>query len=677
MGGYRIEARIGRGGMGVVYRATHMALDKQVALKLIAEELAEDEGFRERFRREPKLAASIDHPNVIPVLDAGEAGERLFVAMRYVAGSDLRSLIADEGRLEPERAARIVAQVADALDAAHELGLVHRDVKPANVLIEDRYGREHVYLTDFGLTKGGEGATALTKTGQWVGTPDYVAPEQIHGGMLDRRTDIYALGAVLYHALCGQPPYGRETEVAKIYAHLSKPPPELPADVNASPELQATIRRAMAKEPGERYPTAGELGRDALAAAGERLPSEAAAPTVPAEPPGPTVAADAGTAPGETVAAPDKTAIPAAGTAPGETVAMPGEAAIADTGTAPRETAAMPGEAAVLPPRLAPSGIQRLLGNRRAVGVIAVLATGAFAAAGFLIGNSSGDGDTSAASFSNSHSSDALELDFPDDWGVRSQAVRVPGITFSNQISLATGGKGNRAGLVAGQVDAAGPRLLPDGFLERLGPKSPSGKRVKLGDLEALRYPNLRPKGYDGKLTLFTVPTTEGVATTACAAPAGTSESVTDECEQIATTLRLLKGQPFPLEPDERYANTLNREIHALNEARNTKLTQAGDAKKPDDQATSLSGLAQSYGDAAKRLRGTRASPAVQPANDAIVGALGAGRDAYTKMASAARSDSKGSYNAGRADAGRADAKLKAALKRLRALGYKVNEEKP
>ena len=249
VGGYRIEQQIGRGGMGVVFLATHMALDKRVALKVIAEELAEDEGFRERFRREPKLAASIDHPNVIPVFDAGEDEDQLFVAMRYVDGSDLRTVIADEGRLKPERAARIVAQVAEALDAAHELGLVHRDVKPANVLIENRRGEEHVYLTDFGLTKGGEGSAALTKTGQWVGTPDYVAPEQIHGGVLDRRTDIYSLGGVLYHTLAGHPPYGRETEVAKIYAHLSKPPPELPDDVDASPELRAVIRRAMAKEP--------------------------------------------------------------------------------------------------------------------------------------------------------------------------------------------------------------------------------------------------------------------------------------------------------------------------------------------------------------------------------------------------------------------------------------------
>ncbi len=264
IGGYRVEEPIGRGGMGIVYRATHIALRKPVALKLITEELAEDEGFQERFRREPQLAASIDHPNVIQVFDAGEDDGRLFVAMRLIDGTDLGAEIAREGRLDPERAARIVSQVAEGLDAAHELNLVHRDVKPANILLENRRGKEYVYLTDFGLTKSGESVGGVTKTGQWLGTPDYVAPEQIEGRELDPRADVYALGAVLYHALAGKPPYGSESEVAKIYAHLSKPLPPLD---DVSPELVATIQRAMAKDPADRYPTAGEFGREALAAA--------------------------------------------------------------------------------------------------------------------------------------------------------------------------------------------------------------------------------------------------------------------------------------------------------------------------------------------------------------------------------------------------------------------------
>ena len=295
IGNYRIEEQIGKGGMGVVYAATHLGLDRRVALKLIAEDFSEDEGFRERFRREPRVAASIDHDNVVPVFDAGEAEGQLYVAMRLIEGSDLGTILKQERKLDPERAASIVAQVADALEAAHARGLVHRDVKPANVLIEQRDGHDHAYLTDFGITKAGGGSIGLTRTGDWVGTADYVAPEQIEGGSIDQRTDIYALGAVLYHALSGEAPYASESEVAKIYAHLSKPvPPISEKRKDVSPELEATIRRAMAKKPGERYEAAGEFGREALSAArGDDKLSRAtrklvgAAPAAAAPPPAP------------------------------------------------------------------------------------------------------------------------------------------------------------------------------------------------------------------------------------------------------------------------------------------------------------------------------------------------------------------------------------------------------
>jgi tRNA A-37 threonylcarbamoyl transferase component Bud32 len=660
VGGYRIEERIGRGGMGVVFLATHMALDKRVALKVIAEELAEDEGFRERFRREPKLAASIDHPNVIPVFDAGEEDEQLFVAMRYVEGSDLRSVIANEGRLDPKRAARVVAQVAEALDAAHDLGLVHRDVKPGNVLIEKRNGTEHVYLTDFGLTKGGEGSAALTKTGQWVGTPDYVAPEQIHGGTLDRRTDIYALGGVLYHSLAGQPPYGREAEVAKIYAHLSKPPPELPDDVDASPELRATIRRAMAKEASERYATAGELGHEALASVGierGKLSSETAALTVPAEVPGETVAA-----PGETVAAPGATA--AAGV--GKTAASAGATAAAGKGaTVPADT-----PPTAIQPR-API-MERLRGMERST-LVALGALGAvvLAGVGFMLGNSGGGG-TDAASFGNSTSAGTLELSFPSGWERTSQGAQIPGMTFNNPINLTPTGGEDGTSLVAGQVDATGPSLLPASFLPSVGGEPPRDDAVELGDLEAYRYADLQPTGFDGQLTVFTVPTTAGVATVACSQPSGAAGSVSDECEQIASTLNLAGAKPFPLGPDEQYASALNKSISGLNSAREARFKNLREAKTQDAQASALDGLAQAYGNAAKPLNGIELSPAVQPANTGIVAALNKGEGAYSSMADAARANDSGGYNSAKTDAQRAEAQLKAALNQLADLGYEV-----
>jgi hypothetical protein len=282
--GFVIEAVAGRGGMGVVYRARQQRPDRIVALKVIAFELAQDPKFRARFRRESAIAAQIEHPNVIPVHAVGEAGGILYIAMRFVAGIDLRSLLANEGRLAPRRAAAIADQVAQALDAAHAHGLVHRDVKPANILIAPGAGREHVYLSDFGLSRHIEGSHGLTGTGAFLGTIDYVAPEQARGDRVDARTDVYSLGCVLFQALTGTVPYPMDNDLAKLYAHDSKPPPsalERLPDLPAA--LDPVLARAMAKAPEDRYQSAGDLGRAALAAAAGRAaeaPAPALAPTL-------------------------------------------------------------------------------------------------------------------------------------------------------------------------------------------------------------------------------------------------------------------------------------------------------------------------------------------------------------------------------------------------------------
>ena len=270
LGDFRIEHEVGRGGMGVVYRATQVALDRPVALKVIAPELAGRDGFRERFVRESRLAASLDHPNVIPVYAAGEHDTVLYIAMGYVEGTDLRALISRAGALQPQRAAAVAAQVASALDAAHERGLVHRGVKPGNILVTPRRGGEHVYLTDFGLTKRVASDSGLTASGEWVGTLDYVAPEQVRGDTVDGRADIYSLGCVLYESLTGHVPFPRENDLAKLWAHIADPAPLATDVVPETPAgLAATAKRAMAKDPGERFATAGELGEAALAAAGD------------------------------------------------------------------------------------------------------------------------------------------------------------------------------------------------------------------------------------------------------------------------------------------------------------------------------------------------------------------------------------------------------------------------
>jgi sugar lactone lactonase YvrE len=263
--GHRIESQVGRGGMGVVYRARQLELDRVVALKVIAPELLEDAQIRERFVREARTAASIDHPNVIPLHYVGEEGGVAYLAMRFVDGDDVRSLVRLHGVLEPERAAEITAQAGAALDAIHAAGFVHRDVKPANLLLA---AGDHVYVTDFGLAKQVLTHSGATRSGHWVGTLDYVAPEQIRGGRIDARADVYALGGVLHFMLTAHIPFDRDSDEAKMWAHLSDPPP-LPTRLR--PELSAAfdevVGRAMAKEPDARQPSAGDLGRAACAAA--------------------------------------------------------------------------------------------------------------------------------------------------------------------------------------------------------------------------------------------------------------------------------------------------------------------------------------------------------------------------------------------------------------------------
>jgi DNA-binding beta-propeller fold protein YncE len=238
-GGYRIDGLIARGGMGVVYRATHLALDRSVALKVIARELAGKEGFRDRFLRESRLAARLDHPNVVPIFDAREEDGELIVAMRLVEGGDLRKLIDREGPLPPPRALDLLAGVAEALDAAHAAGIVHRDVKPHNILVEG----DHAYLSDFGLAKAVEDSGVLSGTSV-VGTVEYMSPEQWRGEGVGPAADVYSLGCVLYEALTGIVPYARQAADTE---------PEIPEG------LEAVIERAVAKDPAERYPTAGEL----------------------------------------------------------------------------------------------------------------------------------------------------------------------------------------------------------------------------------------------------------------------------------------------------------------------------------------------------------------------------------------------------------------------------------
>ena len=301
VGGYRIESLLGRGGMAAVYLAEDSRLKRKVALKILSPELAADDAFRRRFVDESEQLAAVDHPNIIPVYEAGQDEGHLFIAMRYVDSTDLKELIASEGPLLPERAISIVAQVAGALDAAHAKGLVHRDVKPANVLVavgSGGDGSDHAYLSDFGLTKRTQETSGLTKTGFLMGTIDYVAPEQISGSGVDGRTDQYALACVLFQCLTGRTPYPRDDDAAVLYSHLSEPPPSVTGtDPGLPPTIDAVLAKGMAKERDDRYASCLEFARAArnalLSPSGEATvePSAAATPDVPSATSRPVIAA--------------------------------------------------------------------------------------------------------------------------------------------------------------------------------------------------------------------------------------------------------------------------------------------------------------------------------------------------------------------------------------------------
>jgi hypothetical protein len=302
--GYRIERRVGAGGMGVVYEALEPALDRRVALKLIATDAARDATFRERFETESRIAARVEHPNLVPIYAVGEQEGVPFLAMRLMTGPNLGELIASLRRLEPSDAAVVVGKVAAGLDAIHAAGLIHRDVKPANVLLSGPKVREDVYLTDFGIARHLAQTSELTPGSQVLGTLDYVAPELIDQGPVDARCDVYSLGCVLYKALTGEVPFPAQDVPAKLWAHLNADPPTPSHTAGVPDGFDEVVARALAKRPEDRYPTAVDLGRATLAAAkGEPLPAveaprPAASTPAPAEAPTRPLGAGSGAAPG-------------------------------------------------------------------------------------------------------------------------------------------------------------------------------------------------------------------------------------------------------------------------------------------------------------------------------------------------------------------------------------------
>ncbi len=644
LAGYRIEAQIGRGGMGVVYRAEHLHLGRKVALKLLVPELASNEGFRQRFTHESRLAAAIDHPHIIPLYEAGEVDGLLFITMRYVEGTDLKRLLARDGRLEPERALTMVAQLAGALDAAHARGLVHRDVKPANVLVASASGpeaSEHCYLTDFGLTKDTSAQIALTATGTFVGTIDYVAPEQIQGEEQGGRVDLYSLGCVLYECLTGKLPFPRAQEVEVMLAHLQEEPPKLSAArPDLPPALDAVLQKAMAKAPSDRYGSCGEFVVAARTALAGPAPAAATRPAARA----PAVAAPA------PALAPAGATRPAAGPAP----PLAG----------PPRPAAAPREREVAPPR-------RRAGPLIAVGVLAVAGA---AAVGALLGGGGDDAEPTEPASGNVAAAGGLTVRFPSDWQTAGSPPPALGLDLTDPVTVGPRAGGAGSGLVAGGLAPDGASLLPASLIRGLGetPAVPDG--VRLGAVEAFRFRDLRPAGFDGTMTLYVVPTDRGASGVACYATGGAAPTFARRCDQVAGSLELTGRKGLAVQPSEPYAKGVGALLASTAEVRERGRARLRRARTSVQQAEAADGLAGGHANRARAAKRLAVPPVAARAHAAMGAAIAAAGQGYSAMAAAARRRDRVAFAAARRRVRAADASLTGSVSALEQLGYEVSD---
>ena len=670
--GYRIDGRLGEGGMGTVYRATQLSLERVVALKLLTAELSADPAFRERFRREGLLQAALDHPHIVTVYEAGETDNRLFLAMRMVEGPTLKDLILRH-QLDDRRALRLLAQVAEALDAAHAKGLIHRDVKPQNVLVG---AGDHAYLADFGLTKGHDDA-AMTETGQFVGTIDYISPEQARGARATARSDVYALTAVLCECLTGRVPFERATEERALLAHLTEPPPRLS---QVRPDLPAAmdevVAQGMAKDPADRPASAGELMLLARRALG-------AAPAEASTPPASTDATRLRPAVGSPTRAPHT----AAKSDPGATRLAAAAVAAPEAAPSPkgeRDTPAGARAATETPPGThTPTGTDTPTGirgagapNRRYLPVLIAAALLALVAGLLLGGGSSGSG----AAFTDTASAGYVELSFPSGWQRLGSAPAIPGLALSQPLALTTGPAAGAASassaasaqrLLAGEVAAAGPSLLPAALTAALDGTLPRPEPVRLGAYQAYRYSGLSVHGLALPLTLYAVPTTSGVVTIACLGSSAAGSG--SQCAQIAATLKLSGTTAFGLAPSPQYAATLGGTLGTLSGAVHTGTARLRVASSASAQASAAAQLAAAYTTASRALARLSVSPAVQSANASLAASLAALSRDYGALASAARAGSEAAYTRAQRAIGSDGVRATRAFAALRQAGYTVS----
>jgi len=637
--GHRLDSIAGQGGMGVVYRATHLRLDRKVALKVISPALAGDEDFRERFKRESRTAASLRHPHIVTIYDAGEESTLLYITMELVDGTDLRQVIRSQGALEPTVLARILGQIASSLDAAHERQLVHRDVKPANILVQGSGDTVHSYLTDFGLTRHASSVSGPTRTGQWVGTLDYVAPEQLEGVTVDGRADIYSLACVAYEGLTGKVPYPRDNELAKMWAQVHEAPPAISEQAPGLPSsLNKVIADGMAKDRDARYASAVDFASDFASALGGQARSAVVAAVAEAEAEQGSTAAPA---PKETKApAPRATRTRAARPAP-----APG---------AP-ETKASPKAAA--PEAATPaSRLGWALAGLAGIGALVV---------GLVLGG--GSEEPTGAQVENRF----LELSYGSEWEEDVTGGReITGLRLEDTAALdfeALSGAGIlRAGLVAEPGQGIDP--IPAALGGRLG--NPKPETVEVAGTEALMYEG-KTKGRDSSaVALLMVPTTEGWVGVGCESPATEFERVSASCEEVSASMDL-KVKAIALGPDEDAATEIGDALATLGEAQDAEASGL-DANKPGEQAAAADRLAEAYSDAASKVRDNVPADAKGPVEE-----LGRALDEigaeFEQLAAAARGENSSAYAASRKQIAEPSDALDRNLKLLESYGYEFN----
>jgi serine/threonine-protein kinase len=525
--GYRIERLLGRGGMGEVYEAIQTGLGRRVAIKVLHDGLIGDEEFRDRFRREGRLQATLDHPNVVTVYEAGEIDEGLFLAMQLIDGPTLKKLIGADG-LDPEQTVSLLSPIADALDTAHRNGLVHRDVKPQNILV-GKGGTP--YLADFGLTRG-PGHTAFTRSGAMVGTVDYISPEQVRGEPATAASDVYAFTAVLYECLTGSVPYELGSDAAVLYAHVNNEPPQLD-EAGLPAGVGTAIAGGMAKDQARRTTNCSAvIGAVAGAIGGPTPPRRAAA----------------------TAVSPLPSAAPAGG---------------GGDSTAPT---------------------QRLPGRRSfalAIGLAALVVVGV---AALLIGGA--EKGSSSPGLTTSVSGSTVAFRAPRAWEPSiGNATSVAGMNLEGAIAAAPP-SASTAGATAGTTDATGEQLLPATFVSQLESPLPEPDAVDLGRLEALRYRDLDLRGSEGEVTVYASPTTAGVATLVCASAAGEPvDDETCDAIATTLSLTRGRGLPLatPASIERRLAATVSSLDDARKQGRQ-RLHHAADVDAQVAAANALAG---------------------------------------------------------------------------------------